>query len=88
MKRISLKKMGDIDNNILKQLKAEYESCPTAVRYIAKLGIPETDIDDNIIKIHDFVSDVKYCKNCPGLEKCNKTNPHLTTKIISVALIS
>ena len=70
------------DDEYLKQLKAEYLSCPEAIKEIKRLGIPEEKIDESLIKIHDFVNDLKYCLNCPGMDKCQKTNPLLKVNLV------
>ena len=70
------------DEKLLRQMKEEYLACPAAVKYIRSLGIPEDLIDQEIVKIYDMVSDLNYCKKCPGFDKCAKTTPRLVTKIV------
>lgn len=68
-------------DEILEQMYQEYLSCPKAVKYLAKLGLNDDQIRNNIAKIYDFVSDIKYCDKCPGVDKCQKENPLFCTKI-------
>ena len=70
------------DENILAEMKKAYENCPTAIKYCRDNGIPEDIIDSEITKVYDFVSDLNYCRNCPGVKKCNKQNPLLCTRIV------
>ena len=70
------------DQNALKQMKTAFLECPAAVRAIRALKIPEEVIDQEIVKIYDFVSDINFCKKCPGVNACNKDTPRLCTKIV------
>ncbi len=66
---------------ILEQMYQDYLDCPKAVKYLANLGLTDEQIRNNIAKIYDFVSDIKYCSKCPGVDKCQKENPLFCTKI-------
>lgn len=70
------------DDKLLNDMKKAYLACPAAIKYCNDLKIPEEKIDENIVKIFDFVSDINYCKKCPGVKKCAKANPLLCTKIV------
>lgn len=70
------------DENILDEMMEAYKNCPSAVKYINSLGIPSEVVKDNITKVFDLVSDINYCKNCPGIKECQKVNPRMVTKII------
>ena len=76
----------DIDitssDDILEEMYREYLTCPKAIKYLTKLGLTDKQIRDNITKIYDFVSDLKYCSKCPGVDKCQKENPLFCTKIV------
>ena len=82
----SLKAISKYSGNeeLAKKMKDAFMDCQTARRYIASLKVEDELIDKNITKIYDFVSDINYCKKCPGMNKCQKTNPYLVTKIIYV----
>ena len=82
----SLKAMSKYSANaeLAKKMKDAFMDCPTARRYVASLKVDDELIDKNITKIYDFVSDINYCKKCPGMNQCQKTNPYLVTKIIYV----
>ena len=69
------------DEMILKEMKKAFLNCPQAVAYVKKLGIPDETIDEEIIKINDFVKDCKYCTNCPGVENCKKDNALTITEL-------
>ena len=71
MEKIKVDMHVDDDQNIVKQMYREYLQCNEAIAELKKLGIPDDKIEDNITKIYDFVSDLNYCKKCPGLKKCN-----------------
>ncbi len=70
------------DDAILNDMKEAYLNCPTAIKYCRDNGIPEEVVFNDITKVYDFVSDLNYCKNCPGVKKCNKQNPLLCTRIV------
>ena len=70
------------DERLLKQMKDEFLACPAAVKYIRSLHIPQEKIDEEIVKIYDFVCDLNTCKKCPGINNCQKETPRLCTKII------
>ena len=72
----------EFDDSIVKKMKEAYLACPAAVKYITSLGISDEEVDSNISKIYDFVRDINYCKHCPGLDNCLKTDKHLCTKIV------
>lgn len=82
MEKLKINMFIEDDKEILAKMKKAYLACPAAVKYVRELGIPEEKIDANITKVYDFVSDINYCRNCPGLAKCEKANPTLCTKII------
>lgn len=70
------------DNELRQEMKKMYLQCPQAIKYLKDLGIPDEKIDDNIVKIFDFVCDINYCNKCPGVKKCAKQNPLLCTRIV------
>jgi len=82
MEKLRLNITVDTDEELLEEMKKAFDNCPQAVKYCNDLGIPREKIDENIVKIFDFVSDINYCKKCPGIKKCGKQNPLLCTKII------
>ena len=82
MEKLKINIKVDTDEEILEQMKEAYRRCPQAVKYCNDLKIPPEKIDENIVKIFDFVSDINYCSKCPGVKKCEKSNPLLCTKII------
>ena len=70
------------DQKMIDDMKKYFLQSPTSVKYIKDLGISDSEIDDNISKIFEFAFDVEYCKKCPGVKKCAKTNPLLCIKIV------
>ena len=63
------------------EYKTKYLKCKQAVEYVKILGIPEEKVDENIVKINDFVDDLNYCANCPGIKLCQKRNPMAINKL-------
>ena len=82
MEKLKINYQVESDDELLNEMKKAYAACPAAVKYCNDLKIPAEKIDENIVKIFDFVSDINYCKKCPGVKKCAKSNPLLCTKII------
>ena len=68
-------------DEILEEMYREYLTCPKAIKYLAKLGLNDEQVRNNIAKIYDFVMDLKYCDKCPGVDNCRKDNPLFCTKI-------
>lgn len=82
MEKIKVDINVESSTDILNKMYEDYLSCPQAIRYLSKIGLTnEQIIKDNIAKIWDFVSDLKYCAKCPGIEKCQKENPLFVTKV-------
>lgn len=73
----------ETSNDLAKKMKDAYLACPTAVKYCHDIGLTDEMIDKNIDIIYAFVRDINYCRKCPGKDKCDKTNPHLCTKIVN-----
>ena len=76
-------KMGefkiDSDDSIIQQMKEALYACPNVLKHCKQMGMTDEVIDDNIIKIYEYVRDVNYCRKCPGLKKCKKDNAYLNT---------
>ena len=70
------------DESILLEMRKAYDNCPTAIKFCKDRGIPDEVINNDITKVYDFVSDLNYCKNCPGVKKCAKNNPLLCTNLV------
>ena len=81
MEKISVDLNVTSSEEILEQMYQDYLSCPKAVKYLKGLGLNDEQIRLNIAKIYDFVSDIKYCSKCPGVDNCQKENPLFCTKI-------
>lgn len=67
---------------IVEKMKSVYLNCPTAVRYVNSLKIPEEAINKHIDILYDFARDINYCQKCPGIDNCIKENRLLCTKIV------
>ena len=73
MERLTATYHFEEDEKLLQEMKEEFYKCAPAVKYIRSLGIPDDLIDEEIVKIYDLVKDLKYCKNCPGINASPKT---------------
>lgn len=82
MEKLKVNMFVKEDQKILDSMKEAYENCPPVIKYLADLKVPQEVIDENLPKIFDFVSDINYCKNCPGVDKCQKERPLLMTRIV------
>ena len=69
------------DDSLIEQMKEALYACPSAVKYCKDLGMSQEDMENNVVKIYDFVRDINYCRNCPGLKKCTKDNAYLNSKV-------
>lgn len=70
------------DRNLMKEMKENYLNCPSAIKYLNGLKVPEEVIDDNISLVNDLVEDINYCSKCPGLKNCSKKIQHFCTKLV------
>ena len=70
MEKLKVNMVIESDEELRQEMKKAYEACPAAIKYCNDLGIPSEKIDENIVKIFDFVCDINYCKKCPGVKKC------------------
>lgn len=69
------------EDSLVEQMREALHTCPKAIKYCKGLGMSDEDMDNNVIKIYDFVRDIKYCEKCPGLKKCDKENAYLNSKV-------
>lgn len=69
------------DDSLIQQMKEALYACPSAIKYCKELGMSQEEMENNITKIYDFVRDINYCRNCPGLKKCKKDNAYLNSKV-------
>ena len=81
MERLKPNFLFEENKELLAKMKEEYLACPSAIKYINSLKIPEDKVNEEIVKIYDFVLDLNTCKKCPGIANCPKSNPMLCTKI-------
>ncbi len=69
--------MKDYINQLVDELRNDYE----VYEQIKKLGLTLGEVKDNVARLTDFRNDYNYCKNCPGIDKCQKAIPHLAMEI-------
>ena len=82
MEKLKVNMNIESDQELIAEMKKMYLGCPKAVKYVNELGIPPEAVDDNIVKIFDFVSDINYCDKCPGVRKCKKRIRYFEIKYI------
>ena len=64
-------------NKLLDDIRADIE----VYEQIRKLNLTIGEVRENIAKLTDFKDDYNYCKNCPGVDKCDKKTPHIAMKV-------
>lgn len=69
------------DDSLVDQMREALYACPKAVKYCKNLGMSTEVMEDNVIKIYDFVRDINYCDKCPGIKNCTKDNAYLNSKV-------
>ena len=69
------------DPDFFLKMKREIEKSTETIRLLNELKVPQEVIERNIAKIYHYVIDLNYCKNCPGIKKCDKHTPTLVTKL-------
>lgn len=58
-------------NELVKELKNDND----VYNSLESLKLTVKEVKNNIAKLIDYKEDFNFCKNCPGLKKCNKNNP-------------
>jgi primosomal protein DnaI len=82
MEKINIKfKYEENSKKELDKMYKDYLNYKPALEKISELKIPEEKVKQYIVRINDYVSDLKYCSKCPGLDKCKKDNPHVVRNI-------
>lgn len=82
MERLKSNIVIEEEKELRESMINEYRNNLSAIKYLHKLGLEDKFIEDNIVLFYPFISDLSYCNNCPGLNKCQKGNAHLCTKIV------
>lgn len=82
MERLTQNFHFDEDEKLLQDMKEEVYKNQAAIKYLRQNKVPDEIIEKEIVKIYDFVSDLNFCKTCPGINNCNKQTPRLCTKIV------
>lgn len=74
---------NDVDmREYISQLVNELRNDMEIYERIKRLGLTNKEVRDNIARLTDFKNDFHYCKNCPGIDKCEKSIPHLQMVLI------
>lgn len=81
MERLKINQNVIIDSSTLKEMEEEVFSNLKAIKYLRQLGLDDNQIRDNIAKIYDFSVDMKNCKDCKGVEHCNKDPKYLVSSV-------
>lgn len=65
--------MENLINKLVKELKNDAE----IYEILKPLNMTMREVRDNIAKLTEFKDDYHICKNCPGIDKCSKSIPHV-----------
>lgn len=64
-------------NKLLDEIRKDIE----VYEQIKRLNLTIGEVRENIAKLTDYKDDYNYCKNCPGVEACDKKTPHISMYI-------
>ena len=81
MERLKVNQNVIIDSSTVKEMEEEVFSNLKAIKYLRQIGLDDNQIRDNIAKIYDFSVDMKNCKDCKGIEHCNKDPKYLVSSV-------
>ncbi len=82
LKRIEVELSLENSNEEIEKMYDEIIANKELLSELEKIGITSEDvIKDNVVKINDFLEDIKYCKNCKGVKHCKKSTRLLNTKL-------
>ena len=65
-------------NKLVKALRDDIE----VYEKLKALNLTMGEVRENIGKLTDFREDYNYCKNCPGIAKCEKKTPHISMYVV------
>lgn len=83
MEKINIAKPYLENEETINAMKQAYLDSPKAIKHLNSIGVDQELAFKNIAKVYDFVSDLNYCSNCPGMKNCQKNNPLLCVKIVN-----
>ena len=73
---IDFKPAKDVDLDVAAaSFEAELRADEDVYARIRELGLTRKEVGDNLGMLLDYKADFSICRNCPGLEKCPKSNP-------------
>ncbi len=73
---IDFKPAKDVDlDAAAASFEAELRADEDVYARIRELGLTRKEVGDNLGMLLDYKADFSICRNCPGLEKCPKSNP-------------
>ncbi len=73
---IDFKPAKDVDlDAAAASFEAELRADEDVYARIKELGLTRKEVGDNLGMLLDYKADFSICRNCPGLEKCPKSNP-------------
>ena len=81
MERLKVNQNIMIDSATLKEMEDAIFTNLKALKYLKTIGLTDQLIKDNVTKIYDFAMDMQNCKDCQGLDKCNKDPQHLVSSV-------
>lgn len=82
LKRIEVELSLENSNEEIEKMYDEIISNKELLSELEKIGITSKDvIKDNVVKINDYLEDLKYCKNCKGVKNCKKSTRLLNTRL-------
>ena len=81
MERLKIGQNILIDEATIKEMENAVFDNLKAVKYLRQLGLSDELIKENITKIYDFAIDMQNCKDCKGLNHCNKEPKYLVSSV-------
>ena len=79
---IKLPQIDELElRNIKKEKYKEIINDPEILDIIKEYNINEQEILDNLYYFSQYYNQRKFCKNCKGIEHCNKNGDHLIFKL-------
>ncbi len=81
MEKIKVDFKVNEETSFNKKMKEEVLSSTKIKKYLLTNQIPESVIDDNLVKVYETMKDLEYCSKCPGIYNCKKNNPHIQSQL-------
>lgn len=81
MEKISVNLNIENSNKEFKEMKDKIFEDKELIFSLKRSGVTDEILNKYLSLVYSYMEDKNYCKNCPGVKKCKKENPLLSSEI-------